>query len=95
MLFCFVWHFFEKKDAVVDFGMKDKSGTGFQDTIPCSHYQVTYSKTSPSSETLYWNIPGTYSETTQTVEKIFPNGIHLAWINDISCVQLLQTISLK
>lgn len=85
-----------KKDAALDDEIKDKAGTGFQDTIPCSQYQVMYSETSPTSKTLYWNIPGAYSETTQTVDKIFPNAIHLTWIKVINCVQQLsQIISLR
>lgn len=91
MFFCLVWHLFEKKDAALDDRMKDKAGTGFQDTTPCSQYQVMYSKTSPSSETLNWNIPGAYSETTQTGQNI-PNWHSLNLDQGYNCVQQLSQI---
>lgn len=95
MFFCLFWHLFEKKDALDD-GMKDKAGTGFQAIIPCRQYQVMCSKISSSSETVYWNTPGFYLETAQTVDKIFPNGIHLTWIKVIKCAQQFsQVISLR
>lgn len=59
-----------EKAAAVDDGMKDKAGTEYRYTIPCSQCEITYSETSPSTETLYRNVPGAYLETEQTVKII-------------------------
>lgn len=56
-----------EKEAAEEDDVKDKVGTEYRYTIPCSQCEITYSETSPSSETLYLNVPGAYLETAQTV----------------------------